>query len=40
VVPASSAVSTQDVLLISQRIRQALQQHGDVRERLQASASA
>ena len=40
VVPASSAVSPQDVVLISQRIRQALQQHGDVRERLQATASA
>ncbi|MCX5946924.1 MAG: DegT/DnrJ/EryC1/StrS family aminotransferase [Cyanobacteria bacterium] len=40
VLPASSAVSPQDVVLISQRIRQALQQHGDVRERLQTSASA
>ena len=40
VLPASSAVSPQDVELISQRIRQALQQHDDVRERLQASASA
>lgn len=40
VVPASSAVSSQDVVLISQRIRQALQQNGDVRERLQATVSA
>lgn len=40
VVPASTAVSTHDVLLISQRIRQALQQDGDVREQLQASAYA
>jgi len=40
VMPASSAVSTEDVVLISQRIRQALQQHVEVRERLQASAAA
>jgi len=39
VLPASSAVSTEDVVLISQRIRQALQQHVDVRERLQGSTA-